>query len=225
MAFIIIYLLYNIFNNIYEGLDTNINANTIIPKHAKDDEPYINPIIIPNILNESECNAIIDYATEFIAEQNIIEGRYVYTKNKQHTFAKKDNETIKPILEKLAKRVNIPYENMENPLIVRYLPYQYYMEHNDSCCDQNDRCRDFIKRGGQRLMTLIVYLNDDFEGGSTYFKKLNLNLKAPKGGAIAFHSLAQNSDKCHPNGLYQEQPLNKGSKWAMHVWFRENTYK
>ncbi|QKF94666.1 prolyl 4-hydroxylase alpha subunit [Fadolivirus algeromassiliense] len=222
---LILYFIYISYNNIYEGLDTNIKGNTTIPQHADEKDPFIKPVTMSNILNDEECNNVIDYAVEFIAEQNVIEGRYVYTRNKQHVFAKKNDPYIKPILEKIATKFNQPFENMENPLIVRYLPYQTYIEHNDSCCDQNDKCRDFIKRGGQRVLTVLIYLSDNFTGGGTYFKKLNLNLKPKKGGAVVFHSLAQNSDKCHLNAVHQEQPLEDGIKWAMHVWFRENTFK
>lgn len=222
---VLIYIIYRIYNKKYEGMEPNTPNVSDISKHASQTDPYILPTIMKNLLNETEINSIIDEVSPKIASQNVIEGRYVYEKNKQHSFIKKDNEIIKPILEKISKKMNLPYENMENPLVIRYLPYQYYTEHVDSCCNDNDKCRDFVKRGGQRVLTLIIYLSDNFEGGSTHFKKLNLNLKPNKGGAIIFHPLAQNSNKCHPNGIYQEQPLNGGIKWVMRVRFREHQFK
>ena len=219
---IIAILIILFLQNKYEGMD-NISTTTI-PPHAKDTEPYINPVIVPNLLNDTQINDILDHASHKIADQDIIEGRFVYARNKQHLFIRKENEIIKPILEHIAKIVNMPYENAENVLVARYMPYQTYMEHMDSCCDDNDKCRDFIKRGGERVLSLIVYLSDGFKGGGTFFNKLGLNIRPDKGGAILFHPLAQTSRKCHPNSLHTEQPLDGGIKWLMHVWFRETAF-
>ena len=42
-------------------------------------------------------------------------------------------------------------------------------------------CQDFLKRGGNRYATFLLYLNDDFEDGETYFPLRNKKIKPEKG--------------------------------------------
>lgn len=220
---LIIYL-FIFHNDVYEYLDTNISANTIIPKYGTQENPYIKPVVIPNLLDDDQCRAIRERAITNISDFGTIEGKAVYIQNRQHTFIKKNDTVIQPILQAIADIVYLPYENVEDMLVARYLPYETFGTHIDSCCNNNNRCKLFIKRGGQRLLSLVIYLNDDFDGGSTLFTTLNLNIKPPIGGAIVYHSLVRDSNECSPNGIYKEQVVTNGIKWIARVWFRENTF-
>jgi prolyl 4-hydroxylase len=125
---------------------------------------------------------------------------------------------------RIANIVNLPLENAESLQVVRYEPDGYYKEHHDSCCDNTKICNDFIKRGGQRIKTVLIYLNDDFEEGSTYFPLLNKKYKPPKYSAIIFNPLAKNSNKCHPLALHAGLPVKSGIKYIANLWFREGKF-
>jgi hypothetical protein len=51
--------------------------------------------------------------------------------------------------EYVYKTLKQKYENCEDLQIVKYDENGYYREHHDSCCDDNEHCKEFIKRGGQ----------------------------------------------------------------------------
>ena len=143
--------------------------------------------------------------------------------SKQHWIVKND-ELVKPIFERVSKMFNIPFENAEDLQVVRYLPNQYYREHHDSCCDNNKACTTFLSKGGQRILTVLIYLNDDFTDGHTYFKNLDMKLKVPSGDAIVFFPLAKNTSKCHPLALHAGMPVTSGEKWIANLWFREHKF-
>ena len=127
---------------------------------------------------------------------------------------------VKPLFEKISQMYKIPFENAEDLQVIRYLPSQYYKEHHDSCCDDNSQCQEFVRRGGQRTITVLIYLNNEFGDGNTYFKNLDLKLKPPTGDAIVFFPLAKDTDKCHPYALHAGLPVTSGEKWVANLWFR-----
>lgn len=67
--------------------------------------------------------------------------------------------------------------------VARYKPQGYFKLHTDHVEAFNSLCC------GGRLGTLIVYLNDDFEGGHTEFPTIGVSVEPCAGDAIYFHSV------------------------------------
>ena len=195
-------------------------------EYALKTDPYEEPYIINNIITEDEAKYIIYNASSKFDDSSIL-GQIVdhnIRKSKTAWLHKNDDTVILTIMLRIANIVNLPLENAESLQIVRYEPDGYYKEHHDSCCDNTEICNDFIKRGGQRIKTVLIYLNDDFEEGSTYFPLLNKKYKPPKYSAIIFNPLAKNSNKCHPLALHAGLPVKSGIKYIANLWFREGKF-
>lgn len=60
--------------------------------------------------------------------------------------------------------------------VVRYAPGDFFEEHVDSV------------PGLERTVSLVYYLNDDYDGGDLYFTKLNLRVSPQKNSLIIFPS-------------------------------------
>lgn len=192
--------------------------------YAKTSDPYQKPSIWTNLIDKKKCQEIINYAKDKLFDSQVIGGRHENIRNSQQTWISKNNPIVKSIFETVSNKYNIPFENAEDLQVVRYLPNQYYKEHHDSCCDNNEKCLEFFNRGGQRKLTVLIYLNDNFTEGETYFKNLNLKLKTEPGNAIIFYPLADNSNKCHPLALHAGLPVRQGEKWIANLWYRENKF-
>ena len=74
------------------------------------------------------------------------------------------------VLEKIQKLTNKPFGHMELPQVARYTDSQRYVEHYDGVDPHTDAGRAFCMNGGQRIATVLMYLNDVEDRGSTYFK-------------------------------------------------------
>jgi hypothetical protein len=75
-------------------------------------------------------------------------------------------------------------DKLERPALTRYKKGQQFQTHNDASLDiKNDGWNDL---GGQRLATLIVYVNDVKTGGATYFDQIKLRIKPKKGNFDLF---------------------------------------
>ena len=140
------------------------------------------------------------------------------------TWLYKDDPIVMKIMIKISNIVKLPIENAEALQVVKYDPNGYYNEHHDSCCDGHELCTEFIKRGGQRIKTILIYLNDEFTEGATNFPVLNKKFKPPKYSAVIFNPLATNSNKCHPKALHAGLPVKSGTKYVANLWFREKVF-
>jgi len=193
--------------------------------YANPTDNYTKPFILSNFISPEHCEMIRNYAVNKLFDSEVIGGKHKNIRNSQQCWIPKNHPLARPMFEAASRMFNIPFENGEDLQVVRYLPGQYYNEHHDSCCDNNKQCLDFAKKSGQRKITILVYLNNDFDGGQTYFKNLNLESKPLPGDAIVFYPLADNSNKCHPLALHAGLPVTRGEKWVANLWFRERKFK
>ena len=82
-----------------------------------------------------------------------------------------------------------------------------------------------MAKGGQRLITSLIYLEGVDEGGGTTFPRLNLDVQAVRGNMLLFHNCEPFSNIRHPASLHGGQPVLSGEKWACNLWFRERPYR
>lgn len=193
-------------------------------EYSQINDPYTKPYIITDLLTKDECSMIIKLAKDKLFDSEVLGGRQKQIRNSKQAWLYKGDEQVKDIINKICHKVNMSFDNAEDLQVVRYHPEQYYNEHHDSCCDKNESCKNFIKRGGQRKLTVLMYLNDKFTEGETFFKNLNQKFKVPIGSALVFHPLAKNSHKCHPLALHAGLPVKSGEKWIANLWFREKKF-
>lgn len=217
---IIVMCKYNLF--VMENMD-NINYDEL--NYADDNDEYNYPFILNNLLAPDYLEKIKEKSLNSLIDSMVVSGKIDSIRNSKQTWINKNDPLVKPIFEHLSKFFNIPFENAEDLQIVRYLPNQYYKDHHDSCCDKVNECNDFVKRGGQRILTVLIYLNDNFKGGETNFTNLNIKYKAKPGDAIVFYPLNKQGKYCHPKALHAGLPVTQGEKWIANVWFREREFK
>lgn len=122
----------------------------------------------------------------------------------------------------------IPKENGELIQVLRYEASQYYRPHHDYFSDTFN-----LKRGGQRVATMLMYLTDGVEGGETHFLQAGdgecscggnvvkgLCVKPNKGDAVLFWSMGLDGNT-DPNSIHSGCPVLKGEKWSATKWMRQ----
>ncbi|KAJ4839272.1 Prolyl 4-hydroxylase 1, partial [Turnera subulata] len=118
-----------------------------------------------------------------------------------------------PMVQAIEKRISVysqvPIENGELIQVLRYEKDQFYKPHHDYFSDTFN-----LKRGGQRVATMLMYLSDNVEGGETYFPKAGpgecscggkvmegLSVKPVKGDAVLFWSMGLDGQS-DPNSIH-----------------------
>jgi prolyl 4-hydroxylase len=124
---------------------------------------------------------------------------------------------------RLAAAAGLPAENGEMLSILRYEPGQEYRPHFDFLGATSDPIAQF-ESAGQRVRTLLVYLNDDFDGGETEFSTNGLKVKGETGDGILFHNV-DDAGQADLSSRHAGLPVTRGAKWLASKWFRERVYR
>jgi prolyl 4-hydroxylase len=107
--------------------------------------------------------------------------------------------------------------------ILHYGPTGEYRPHFDYFPPDQPGSAVHTARGGQRVATLVIYLNDVPGGGETIFPEAGLSVAAKQGGAVYFRYM-NGQRQLDPLTLHGGAPVITGEKWIMTKWMRERPY-
>ncbi|RYZ68134.1 MAG: 2OG-Fe(II) oxygenase, partial [Proteobacteria bacterium] len=156
------------------------------------DEPRI--ATFPGFLRAAVCELLIGFATGRLAPARVYdvstrsEVVNAHRTNTIATFDVAEVELVHALVQaRMAAACGIGERYMEAPTVLHYSPGQQIRDHYDFIdpASTTDYAGE-IARNGQRLVTFIVYLNDDYEGGATDFPRLGVTHKGSRGEGIYF---------------------------------------
>lgn len=120
---------------------------------------------------------------------------------------------------RIAAAINAPISHQEPTNILHYSPGQEYRPHFDFIDPGVAHFARELQTVGQRTVTFLIYLNDDYEGGATTFPRLNWSFKGKTGDALAFWNVTDGSPD--PRTLHAGTPTTNGIKWLFSKWVRD----
>lgn len=187
-------------------------------------------MIIPNFLPEDICDEYIEYINKqqeidlsvFDAEATNKTGQISWEVDKKTRNTQTvDIDPIKGVVVDLMRHAvrdyinpyfNVQIKDSELPQILVYHPGGHYRPHIDGETLFNDGSGTLSwKRNVDRDISLVIYLNNDFEGGEIVFPKQALSIKPRKGMLIAFPS--------NHHFLHGVNPVVTGVRYAIVDWF------
>ena len=123
------------------------------------------------------------------------------------------------IANKLCSLIKRHPNTMEELSLIRYRPGEYYLPHVDAYDYRYGNITDDLHMS-QRVLTVIMYLNDDYLGGHTNFPELDISITPKKGRALLFHNVRENANFANPLSKHQGQEVTQGTKWLLMAMFR-----
>ena len=128
------------------------------------------------------------------------------------------------LLARVTARIGgLPRRHQESLQVAQYLDGGEFKDHYDTCDEAEDACRKFNLGSGGRVGTLLVYLNDDFEGGETHFPHIDVTVTPKKGKAVYFTSTDGGGAIIH-DSLHRANPVRGGEKWICTKWTHVKEY-
>ncbi|RYX94190.1 MAG: 2-oxoglutarate-dependent dioxygenase [Comamonadaceae bacterium] len=184
-------------------------------------------VVFGNLLSDEECDALIDLARPRLVRSLTVEtktgGEELNADRTSHGmfFQRGENELVQRIEARIARLVNWPLINGEGLQILHYTPGTEYKPHYDYFDPREPGTPTILKRGGQRVATLVMYLSEPEKGGGTVFPDLNMEVAPKRGNAVFFsYERAHVSTKT----LHGGQPVIAGEKWIATKWLREREF-
>jgi prolyl 4-hydroxylase len=188
-------------------------------------EPNI--VVLAHVLSDEECDALVAAALPRLSRSLTVsvktggEEENVDRTSQGMFFARGESETIARIEARLAHLLNWPMENGEGLQILRYGPGAEYKPHYDYFDPHEPGTPRILERGGQRVATVVIYLNEPEAGGGTVFPDVQFECMPRKGHAVFF-----NYSRPHPDSrsLHGGSPVISGEKWIATKWLREHRF-
>lgn len=114
-----------------------------------------------------------------------------------------DCEFIQPLVEKASNVTNHPWTHWEAPVLTKYSQGALFSSHNDASATRGSEWADL---GGQRVVTVITYLNTCERGGATKFDVLGFQVQPRQGSALVFFPADAQSLKADGRTVHQSLP-------------------
>src|SRR3990167_1972023 len=184
-------------------------------------------VVLGGLLSDEECEALIDAARPRLARSLTVQTQTGGEElNPDRTsngmfFTRGESELVRRIETRIARLVNWPLENGEGMQVLNYPVGAEYKPHYDYFDPADPGTPTILQRGGQRLATLVMYLNEPAEGGGTIFPDVGLEVAPQRGNAVFF-----SYDKPSPitRTLHGGAPVVQGEKWVATKWLREREF-
>ena len=180
-------------------------------------------IVFGNLLGQDECDKLVALARPRITASSVIDMQSGGNRQDEGrtssgmAFRRGETKLIERIERRIAALLQWPYENGEALQILRYAVGQQYKPHYDYVDPTQPGALPFLARGGQRVASLVMYLNTPPRGGATSFPDAGLEVAAVKGNAVFF-----SYDRADPatGTLHGGMPVIAGEKWVATKWLR-----
>jgi prolyl 4-hydroxylase len=185
-------------------------------------------VVFGNLLSDQECEDLIALAKPRLARSLTVATKTGGEEiNADRTssgmfFQRGENELVRRLEERIGRLLNWPVENGEGLQILHYTPGTEYKPHYDYFDPAEPGTPTILRRGGQRVGTLVMYLSEPEKGGGTTFPDVHLEV-APKRGNAVFFSY----ERPHPSTktLHGGAPVLAGEKWIATKWLRERRFE
>ena len=178
---------------------------------------YVEPRVVRGLITDEERAHIIQKAEKKLDVSTVAENRVVDKKVRDSETAWLDasDPVVKRVMDKCVALTDRPITNCEHLQVLRYKPGGHYKPHQDTFSDT---------KGNKRMYTIILALNDDYEGGETEFPNLKKKYKMEAGDALFFHTL-DNYELMTSKALHGGRPVKSGEKWICNLWVHKFKYQ
>jgi prolyl 4-hydroxylase len=202
-------------------------ADREIPVLLRYEKPVV--VLLEGVLSHDECAELIELARPRLRPSTVVDPQtgantVANYRNSEGMFFRPAETPLIALLDRrVAELMNCPLENGEGLQVLRYGAGGHTAPHFDFLIPSNPTNEASLKRSGQRLSTLMIYLSDVTRGGETVFPEVRLSVTPRKGNAVYFE-YANSRQQLDARALHAGAPVIEGEKWAVTKWMRTRPF-
>ena len=191
------------------------------------DEPPV--FLFEDYLSQAECDHLIELSAANMKRAVVSGGTEGVESDGRtggvHWLLHDETPITLALSRRIAGLVGLPLDNAESLQVINYGPGEEYRSHYDAWVpgtETGDRC---MSRGGQRLVTCLMYLESAESGGYTFFPRLDIEVLPRPRRMLLFHNCYPGTVERHPGALHGGMAPDAGTKWACNLWFRADRFR
>lgn len=189
-------------------------------------DPHV--AMVDGLLSEDECERLIALSAGKLRRSEVVDpggGLAVSgVRSSEGThFAHAEDPVVDRLERRIAALLGKPVEHGEPLQILHYGPGGEYLPHHDWFDPAQPGTAAHLANGGQRVATVVVYLNAPRAGGETRFPELGLAVRPRRGAAVVFE-YANAAGEVDPRLLHAGAPVLAGEKWIATKWLRAGAW-
>jgi prolyl 4-hydroxylase len=185
--------------------------------------------ILESVLSEAECDELIALGRPRLAPSTVVDPASGQDRPVTHRssagmfFRLQENPLVATLDRRISELMNLPVDNGEGIQLLHYPTHALTTPHFDFLSTGNAANVASLARSGQRVSTLIIYLNDVPAGGATVFPELGWSVLPRKGNAVYFEYV-DTRGRCDERSLHAGAPVLAGEKWIATKWMRSRRF-
>jgi prolyl 4-hydroxylase len=184
-------------------------------------------LVFGGLLSDDECEQMIELARERLARSETVQtdtgsSEVNAARTSDGMFFERGEFALCARIEaRIAALLRWPVENGEGLQVLRYRPGAEYKPHYDYFDPAQPGTAALLRRGGQRVASLICYLSTPERGGATVFPDIGFDVAPVKGNALFF---SYDRPHAETRTLHGGAPVTAGEKWVATKWVRERRF-
>ncbi len=197
------------------------------PPPAKDlsTSPLIR--LYPSFITSAVCRFLIERARGRLSRALVYEP-HVKKVIAHHTrtntaalFGLLDTDFVCALTQRrMAACLGVPFRQFEPITVLHYDEGEQITEHFDFVDPNVPDYEQEVAQRGQRIVTFLVYLNDDYQGGETEFPEVGVSHKGrSREGLFFVNALPDGSPDLRT--LHAGRPPSRGEKWIVSQFVRD----
>ena len=182
---------------------------------------------VDRLLTPEQCRLLIELSNGLLEPAKVYDPvalTDIVDAHRSNTLARFDQRRVEFVhlllQQRLAATVGLPERHLEPINVLHYAPGEQIRNHYDFVDPKStpDYAGE-IARNGQRLVTFLVYLNEDYTGGETDFPKLGISHKGVRGDGLFFVNALPDMQP-DLRTLHAGRPPASGEKWIVTQFMR-----
>lgn len=172
------------------------------------------------------CRWLIDRARSRLSRAYVYDGVTRETTihqtrtNSAAVFNLLDTDCVLALLQqRMARCLEVPFRHLEPAAVLHYDVGEEIKPHFDFVDPNVPNHDEEVAQRGQRIVTFLVYLNDDYGDGHTEFPRLGLSHKGQRGEGFYFVN-ALEGGRADLRTLHAGRPPSSGEKWIVSQFVR-----
>ncbi|MES2102878.1 MAG: 2OG-Fe(II) oxygenase [Pseudomonadota bacterium] len=202
-------------------------SDRLVRVAARADRPML--AVLSNVFSSEECAELIALAKPRLTVSTIVDpmsGKDVVSGQRTSFgmfFRQQENSFIARLDQRIAEIMNLPLAHGEGLQILHYPAGAGSTPHFDFLVPSNPANQASLARSGQRVSTMVTYLNEVEGGGETVFPQAGWAVSPVRGNAVYFE-YANTLGQLDHASLHASNPVTQGEKWVATKWMRQRPF-